>query len=242
MSVNNSGKWYFDLKKEKMNYDLTNIGTWQMDYAEWLDLVFGFKDKKVLDFGSSCGTLGWSIHKRGAEVFFCEPFSYLIADMGGRFNPLGIDKNYIAGAPEYVQSHAKLSLIEYCDFPEKSFHMVHSHMVLEHLNDTIAAQKALANVYRMLKPGGLSFNITTMNKGDDPTHTLLRPEEFWTKQAMRVGFDDIKLEYMPLMDIALKRVSHDFFKMYGVVGRKNDGFPKSDEHRDWMVLIWQKPQ
>jgi SAM-dependent methyltransferase len=98
-----------------------------------------FKGKKVLDVGSGNGYVLSKYAAEGAEVFGIDITEAGINLCRKRFEYLGLNGDFrVADAQEIP-------------FPDKTFDCVCSMGVLHHVPNT---QKALDEIYRVLKPGG----------------------------------------------------------------------------------------
>lgn len=91
---------------------------------------------KFLDIGASSGTMLEAAKELGWDVYGVEPSTTGVKAC--------ITKNL----------NVVLSKAEKLPFPDNSMEMVHSHHVFEHLDNPF---EAAAEIYRVLKPGGLFF-------------------------------------------------------------------------------------
>ena len=135
---------------------------WRYDLMEWFFDTFLFRGKlrelrnrtahiahiqpgeKVLDVGCGTGTLGMEVAPR-------------VGSMG---SVIGIDpgENQIArarskAARTNLPIQFQVGVIEHLDFPEQTFDVVLSTIMMHHLSDTLKRQ-GLAEIFRVLKPSG----------------------------------------------------------------------------------------
>ena len=101
------------------------------------------KDKSLLDAG--CGT-GW--------------FSKAAFDRGAKVTSMDLGENLLAQVAKKCQSQKIVGSILDIPFPENTFDYVVSSEVIEHTPEPF---KALSEIYRVLKPGGVMV-ISTPNK------------------------------------------------------------------------------
>lgn len=135
---------------------------WRYDLMEWFFDTFLFRGKlrelrtrtadlahiqpgeMVLDVGCGTGTLALEVARR----------------VGARGRVIGIDpgENQIARAlskatRRNLPAEFQVGVIEHLDFPDQTFDVVLSTIMMHHLSDTLKRQ-GLAEIARVLKPGG----------------------------------------------------------------------------------------
>lgn len=154
---NNSGK-----ASTKITRGLILDTGWRYDFMEWFFDTFLFRGKlrelrqrtigiadiqpgeKVLDVGCGTGTLALEAKLR----------------VGSTGDVFGIDP----GGPQIAQARAKaarrntpvefqIGVIEHLNFPDQTFDVVLSTIMMHHLSDSLKRQ-GLAEIIRVLKPGG----------------------------------------------------------------------------------------
>jgi ubiquinone/menaquinone biosynthesis C-methylase UbiE len=105
------------------------------------------RDKNVLDFGSGYGgkTVEYKIRCGARRVCGVEPFEGMIEHSRKYAEALGVD-----GVEFEVCGQKEIP------YPDGSFHLVLSHDVLEHVQDP---PSSIAEIRRVLRPGGLSVNV-----------------------------------------------------------------------------------
>ena len=135
---------------------------WRYDLMEWFLDTFLFRDKlrelrqrtadlagiqpgeKVLDVGCGTGTLAMEIERRvGAtgQVFGIDPGGQQIARARRK------------AARRHLSIEFQVGVIEHLDFPDQTFDVVLSTIMMHHLSDSLKRQ-GLAEIARVLKPGG----------------------------------------------------------------------------------------
>lgn len=135
---------------------------WRYDLLEWLFDTFVFRGKlreirqraadlariqpgeKVLDVGCGTGTLAMDVARRvGAtgRVFGIDPGEQQIARARSKAARRGLSIEF------------QIGVIEHLDFPDQTFDVVLSTIMMHHLSDTLKRQ-GLAEIARVLKPGG----------------------------------------------------------------------------------------
>ena len=106
-------------------------------------LVEDLRGKKLLDAG--CGT-GW--------------FSKAASERGALVTSMDLGENLLGKVKEKCNSTTVVGSILDIPFPDNSFDVVISSEVIEH---TVDPQRAISEMHRVLKPGGLMV-VTTPNK------------------------------------------------------------------------------
>lgn len=135
---------------------------WRYDLMEWFLDSFLFRGKlwelrkrtadlaniqpgeKVLDVGCGTGTLAMEVARRvGAtgQVFGIDPGDNQIARARSKATRRNLSIEFQVG------------VIEHLDFPDQTFDVVLSTIMMHHLSDTLKRQ-GLAEIARVLKPGG----------------------------------------------------------------------------------------
>ena len=135
---------------------------WRYDFMEWFFDTFLFRGKlralrqktadlaniqpgeKVLDVGCGTGTLAIQVEPRvGAtgQVFGIDPGAQQIAR--ARFK----------AARRNLPIEFRIGVIEHLDFPDQTFDVVLSTIMMHHLSDSLKRQ-GLVEIARVLQPGG----------------------------------------------------------------------------------------
>jgi ubiquinone/menaquinone biosynthesis C-methylase UbiE len=135
---------------------------WRYDLMEWFFDTFLFRGKlrelrqktadlariqsgeKVLDVGCGTGTLAMEVALRvGAtgHVFGIDPGEQQIVRARSK------------AARRNLSIEFRIGVIEHLDFPDQTFDVVVSTIMMHHLSDTLKRQ-GLAEIARVLKPGG----------------------------------------------------------------------------------------
>lgn len=104
-------------------------------------------DRDVLDFGSGYGgkTVEYKTRCGARRVCGIEPFERMVAS----------SRQY-AGARGADRVEFKVCGTTTIPYPDASFDLVLAHDVLEHVEDP---RRSMAEIRRVLRPGGLSFNV-----------------------------------------------------------------------------------
>lgn len=114
----------------------------------WFDRQTSWQDKRVLDLGCAGGFMAEAIAARGAEVTGIDPAADAIEAARAHAESSGHDIRYDVGVGEELP------------YEDAGFDIVVCVDVLEHVQDL---GKVLAEVARVLKPGGL-FLYDTINR------------------------------------------------------------------------------
>lgn len=120
-------------------YDKQRESIESIPYSYALHEYKEFKGKKVLDVGSGNGYVLSKYATEGAEVFGIDITEAGIDLCLKRFEYMGLNGNFQVADAQAIP------------FPDDTFDCVCSMGVLHHVPDT---QKALSEIYRVLKPGG----------------------------------------------------------------------------------------
>ncbi len=135
---------------------------WRYDLGEWFFDTFLFRGKlrelrqrtidladiqsgeQVLDVGCGTGTLAMKVVPRvgtTGRVFGIDPGTQQIA------------RARLKAARNSLPVEFQVGVIEQLNFPDQSFDVVMSTIMMHHLSDSLKRQ-GLAEIYRVLKPGG----------------------------------------------------------------------------------------
>ena len=154
---------------------------WRYDLMEWFFDTFLFRGKlrelrqrtadlanirpgeKVLDVGCGTGTLAMEVEPRvGAtgRVFGIDPGEQQIA----RARSKAVRQN--------LPIEFQVGVIEHLDFPDQTFDVVLSTIMMHHLSDSLKRQ-GLAEIARVLKPGG-RLVIADFNRPEERTAQPVR--------------------------------------------------------------------
>lgn len=184
---------------------------WRYDLMEWFFDTFLFRGKlrelrqktadlahiqpgdKVLDVGCGTGTLAMEVEPcvgATGQVFGIDPGTQQIAH--ARFK----------AARRNLPIEFQVGVIEHLDFPDQTFDVVLSTIMMHHLSDSLKRQ-GLAEIVRVLKPGGRLVIADFKRPEDRPTqHRRFGPGgsrienlETLIKEA---GFTQIETEEMLL--------------------------------------------
>ncbi len=103
---------------------------------------------KVLDMGCGGGRHAFALYKRGADVVALDYSHGDLVEVGTMFEAIALEGQ----APEGAQAHAVRGTAYSLPFADGSFDRVVAAEVLEHLP---ADTDAMAELFRVLKPGGI---------------------------------------------------------------------------------------
>ncbi len=147
---------------DKETKGLTGSGGWRYDLHEWLTDIFMFRGKvrelrqktatmaciqpgeAVLDVGCGTGTLAMKIQRRvgrAGRVTGVDPGTQQIARARSK------------AARRHMPIEFQLGVIEQLPFPDQTFDVVFSTLMMHHLPAPLKRQ-GLAEIARVLKPGG----------------------------------------------------------------------------------------
>lgn len=91
--------------------------------------------------------------------------------------------------------------IDRLDFPSASFDVVNSVTVLQHVEDSIK-RDAIAELARVLKPGGKAVVFEETHTADDASHVFPWPRAAWEQEFARHGLHVVRTageQYTPLL-------------------------------------------
>lgn len=116
------------------------------------------RGKEVLDFGSGYGgkTVEYKLRCGAKRVCGVEPFEHVIGQSRRYAEARGVE-----GVEFKACGHREIP------YPDESFDIVLSHDVLEHVEDP---RVSIAEIWRVLRPGGLSFNVFPLYLGAASHH------------------------------------------------------------------------
>lgn len=110
-------------------------------------LTDAIRDKHVLDFGSGYGgkTVEYKVRYGARRVCGVEPYAAMVEQSRRYSEARGVDGVEFEVCQQMAIPH-----------PDQSFDIVLSHDVLEHVDDP---RVSVAEIHRVLRPGGLSVNL-----------------------------------------------------------------------------------
>lgn len=136
--------------------------------------------KKVLEVGCGLGGFAKILHEKGFDVVASDTSAFII-EKAKRLNPNV--KFFISN----IESNIKVK--------DSGYDAIFAFEVMEHL---VNPEKALKNLKRKLKPGGLLIFTTpypTKRTTGDPTHISVKEPESWIKLGQKLGFKNLKYKY-----------------------------------------------
>jgi demethylmenaquinone methyltransferase/2-methoxy-6-polyprenyl-1,4-benzoquinol methylase/phosphoethanolamine N-methyltransferase len=184
---------------------------WRYDLMEWFFDAFLFRGKlrelrqktadlariqsgeKVLDVGCGTGTLAMEVARRvGAtgHVFGIDPGEQQIARAQSK------------AARRHLPIEFQIGVIEHLDFPNQTFDVVLSTIMMHHLSDSLKRQ-GLAEIFRVLKPGGRLVIADFKRPEERPTQPVRfdaggsRMQDL-VSLVKDAGFSQVETEEMPL--------------------------------------------
>lgn len=136
--------------------------------------------KKVLEIGCGLGGFAKILQEKGCDVVASD-ISVFIIKKAKKLNP-----------------NIRFSVVDIESKDKKNDHgydIVFAFEVLEHLSNP---QKALQNLKRKLKTGGILIFTTpylTDRTTSDPTHISVNEPQYWMKIGKELGFKNLKYKY-----------------------------------------------
>lgn len=175
---------YFKELREK-NIDLKAKGSWQKMYAYYIDLVFKYAGKNVLDLGCAFGSISSAMADRKTNVF-----------------ALDISKYATDNSPFKNIKLINKPAWDLSDIPDNSIDFVHSMYMFEFIPPE-HRDKVFSEINRVCKPDALVFVILNMGinrKGQDSNMFLSQKYE-WDEIASKYGMlDGARSYYIKLME------------------------------------------
>lgn len=175
---------YFKELKEK-NIDMRFKGTWQKMYAYYLNLIFKYEGKNVLDLGCAMGSISSAFADRKTNV-------------------IGVDisKYAIDNSPHKNVKLINKAAWELTDIPDNSIDFVHSMYMFEYIPPE-QREQVFAEINRVCKPEALVFvilNLGISKKGQDSL-LHLSPKHEWDEIAAKFNMlDGARTYYYKLME------------------------------------------
>jgi 2-polyprenyl-3-methyl-5-hydroxy-6-metoxy-1,4-benzoquinol methylase len=181
--------------------DYLSFGNWQRDYARWLNSSLNLQGKSMLDVGCACGSITNGFHEVGMVTRGCDVNEHCIR--------LGREK----------WGHLKLHICDAVNlhhFPDESFDFIHLMQTAEHFRPELVSF-ILKELSRVTKPNALLFSVhdtielfeKQKRDDDDPTHTCVKPRDWWDVRFGSTGWIDCRDEYSHRL-----HGQDSFFKVY----------------------------
>lgn len=151
-----------------------------MNFIEKYFKIGSIKDKKVLEVGCALGGFAQVLYEKGASVTASDTSAFII-EKAKKLNPK--IKFFVCDIEKNIKS------------TDNEFDIIFSLEVMEHLANP---QKALRNLKRKLKPGGVLIFTTpylTKRTTSDPTHISVKQPEAWIKLGQKLKFKNLKFKY-----------------------------------------------
>lgn len=154
---------------------------------EWVQSVFGLEklgllndDSKGLGVGSGHEALVYWLANRLGMVTATDLYEGAWTSKGGREGDPGVLEDPEQYAPfEYRKDHLKFMRMNGCelDFRDNSFDIAFSISSIEHFGGHENSAKSMAEMGRVLRPGGVIALATEMVINDKPDREFFRPQD-----------------------------------------------------------------
>lgn len=176
-------QWFFD---KSGNLDRTRHTNW---FEGWFRFISRYVNlsvspkSEVLEIGCGVGSFCRVLQNKGFKVIGTD-ISDFILEKAKQTHP--------------SVHFRRLDVEREISLPEK-FNYVFALEVMEHLHNP---NKALRNVYKILKPEGMFiFSTPSISKQSlqDPTHINVHNPDWWIKKGKKVGFKSFKYKYATLL-------------------------------------------
>lgn len=211
---------YFKKYREQ-NVDHKHKGSWQKMYAYYIDLIFKYANKTVLDLGCAFGSISSSFADRKTNVIGVDISKY--ATENSPFNNVKI-----INKPCWDLS----------DIPDNSIDFVHSMYMFEYVPPDKRDQ-LFSEIKRVCKPDALVFVILELGIGKKDTSDgkYLSQKFEWDQVAGKYGMQDgARGYYKKLMDTRVPgwefmAIYHWAFLCYKVTKQVETNEPNSNNNQ-----------
>jgi SAM-dependent methyltransferase len=234
---------------EPLEYDEGAMAGRARDRLEWVHKRIGLQGKRVLEFGCGGGFEVWLLaHHFGADAWGVD-----IAERAA-WKTLADDRTHLVLADLAVDQ----------PFPEGHFDRVFSFYVFEHVSHPHAA---LAEIFRILKPGGLAWIAANLHRGPLASHRykqvnfpfphLLFTDDVFREFYRRQGLPEMGAAWVNRLTWAeyedhfarigfrVRRATFRetpldeafYARFESVLGR----YPRTDLQRDFFQVVLEKP-
>ena len=237
------------LVPEPLEYDEGAMAGRARDRLDWVHKAIGLQGKQVLEFGCCAGFEVWLLaHHFGADAWGVD-----IVERAS-WKALADDRTHLVLADLAVDR----------PFPEDHFERVFSFYVFEHVAHPHAA---LAEIFRILKPGGVAWIAANLHRGPLASHRyqevhfpfphLLFTDSIFRDFYRRQGLPELEAAWVNRLTWAeyedhfarigfrVRRATFRetpldeafYARFESVLGR----YPRTDLQRDFFQVILEKP-
>jgi ubiquinone/menaquinone biosynthesis C-methylase UbiE len=237
------------LVPEPLEYDEGAMAGRARDRLAWVHKTIGLQGKRVLEFGCGGGFEVWLL----AHHFAADAWGVDIAERAA-WKTLADDRTHLVLADLAVDR----------PFPEDHFDRVFSFYVFEHVQHPYAA---LAEIYRILKPGGIAWIAANLHRGPLASHRykqvnfpfphLLFTDDVFREFYRRRGLPEMEAAWVNRLTWAeyedhfarigfrVRRATFRetpldeafYARFESVLGR----YPRTDLERDFFQVVLEKP-
>lgn len=198
------GRAYYEEHKAA-GLDYLHYGPWQQKYGRWFVETMKLKGRTVLDVGCACGSILRGMAEAGAVVQGIDVNEYMV----------GIA---VGATPNLAPILHVMDAVEMA-FPDDTFAAVHSAQVAEHW-DPEKVPAILKEIHRVTNSGGRFFCCLDTEElyqrqgrkveNEDPTHTCVRPREWWIERFRAARFVDQTSVWKMALDAHGESMSREY--------------------------------
>ena len=184
---------------------------------EWTQTIYGLKklgflndDTKCLGVGSGHEALVYWLANNTGQVIATDLYEGAWVSKGGKEGDPGVLEDPARYAPfEYRRDRLTFQRMNGCDleFADNSFDVTFSISSIEHFGSHDNSAKSMAEMGRVLRPGGVCALVTEMIVNDKPHKEFFRPHELLEYVVAPSGLKLIQLPEFKLPRYALEHPS-----------------------------------